>query len=71
MKRHVFILFWDVQQDESRDYTEETADGGFYVHSSYNQELPKLEETIVSRDQMFVSKSCKTTFDWEAFTEEE
>ena len=71
MQRHVFILFWDVQQDEIREYTEETADRGFYVHVSYNHDLPKLEETIVSRDQMFVSKNFKTTFDREELTEEE
>ena len=71
MQRHVFILFWDVQQDEIREYTEEKADGGFYVHGSYNHDLPKLKEKIVSRDQIFVSKGCKTTFDWEALTEEE
>ena len=46
MQRHVFILFWDVQQDESREYTEETSDGGFYVRGTYNHKLPKLKEKL-------------------------
>ena len=37
MQRHVSILFWDVQLDESREYTEETADEGVYEHGSYDK----------------------------------
>ena len=37
MQRHVSILFWDVQLDESREYREETADEGFYAHGSYDK----------------------------------
>ena len=37
MQRHVSILFWDVQLDEIREYTEETVDKGFYAHGSYDK----------------------------------
>ena len=36
MQRHVSILVWDVQLDESREYTQETVDEGFYAHGSYD-----------------------------------
>ena len=37
MQLHVSILFWDIQLDESREYTEETADEGFYANGSYDK----------------------------------
>jgi len=66
------MLYSNVQQDEIRENITAymavdedarmqnmgTPDNGFH-------------ERIVSRDQMFVSKGCKTTFDREALTEEE
>ena len=37
VQRHVSILLWDVQLDENREYTEETADEVFYAHGSYDK----------------------------------
>ena len=71
-QHYLLMLYLNVQQDEIRENITAymavekdarmqnmgTPDNGFH-------------ETFVPRDQIFVSKGCKTTFDREALREEE
>ena len=71
-QRSLLILSLGVQQDKIRE--NKTA----YINVDEDARMQNIgtpnngfHEKIVSRDQMFVSKICKTTFDREALTEEE
>ena len=68
---YLLMLYLNVQQDEIRD--NKTA----YMAVDEDARMQNMgtpddgfHEKNVSRDQMFVSKGCKTTFDREALTEE-